>query len=68
MIDHLLPVEGWLAVEIFIRSTLLVALTAGSVLLLRRAAAVQRHRVLAVLFFALLLLPTVIAFVPGFAW
>jgi hypothetical protein len=48
MLNHLLPIEGtgdWFAVEIVIRSTLLVALTAGSVLLLHRSAAAQRHRV-----------------------
>ncbi len=71
MLDHLLAVEGsgsWFAVEIVIRATLLVALTAGSMLLVRRSAAALRHRIWALLFVALLLLPAVIAFASGFTW
>lgn len=60
--------ENWFALDLAVKSTLLVVLAAGLVFLLSRSSAALRHRVWTLLFLALLILPPVTLFAPGWNW
>ncbi|HEV2970315.1 MAG TPA: M56 family metallopeptidase [Pirellulales bacterium] len=58
----------WFAADVFVKATLLLAIAAGLTVLLRKRSAAVRHRVWALTFTALLLLPLANAFLPGWSW
>ena len=59
---------GWLILDTALRSTVLIAVGTGLVWLFARSAAALRHRIWALLFIALLLLPALGVAVPGWDW
>src|SRR5882724_6485779 len=71
MLNHLLPTEDpwtWMALDICVKATLLLAVAAIVALFLGQASAALRHRVWALSFIALLLLPLASLALPGLAW
>ncbi|MEX2137748.1 MAG: M56 family metallopeptidase [Pirellulales bacterium] len=71
MFNRLLTVDAawnWLALEIVLKSTLLLLLAGSIVMLLCRSSAAVRHRVWSLLFVGLLLLPLVQLALPGLSW
>ncbi|MEX2137749.1 MAG: M56 family metallopeptidase [Pirellulales bacterium] len=71
MFNRLLAVDAawdWLALEIVVKSTLLLLLGAGVAMLLCRSSAAVRHRVWALSFAGLLLLPAVQLLMPDLSW
>jgi beta-lactamase regulating signal transducer with metallopeptidase domain len=71
MFNRILPdAAAWnlFALEIALKATLLLLLAAALVMLLRRTSAAVRHRVWALTFAGLLLLPVVQLFTPGLPW
>jgi beta-lactamase regulating signal transducer with metallopeptidase domain len=59
---------GWIALDLAIKATALIALAASLVLLCGRGSAALRHRIWAILFVALLLLPAFGVALPGWDW
>jgi beta-lactamase regulating signal transducer with metallopeptidase domain len=69
MLDRLLPLDDsslWFAVDVGLKATLLLAIAAAMTFVLRSAAV--RHRVWAITFAALLLLPLANWILPGWNW
>jgi beta-lactamase regulating signal transducer with metallopeptidase domain/protocatechuate 3,4-dioxygenase beta subunit len=59
---------GWLILDTALKATVLIAVGTGVVWLFARSSAALRHRIWALLFIALLLLPALGLAVPGWDW
>jgi beta-lactamase regulating signal transducer with metallopeptidase domain len=59
---------GWLILDAALKATVLIAVGTGFVWLFARSAAALRHRIWALLFVALLLLPALGPMLPGWNW
>jgi beta-lactamase regulating signal transducer with metallopeptidase domain len=71
MLNRLLPTDDpwiWMALDISLKATLLLAIAAAVVLLSVRTSAALRHRVWALSFIAILLLPLASLALPGLTW
>jgi beta-lactamase regulating signal transducer with metallopeptidase domain len=71
MLDRLLSLSDsslWFAVDVGLKATLLLAIAAAITVVLRAGSAAVRHRVWAITFAALLLLPLANGVLPGWNW
>ena len=71
LLDRLLPLDDswlWFAIDIELKATLLLAIAAAMTVVLRAGSAAVRHRIWAITFAALLLLPLANGILPGWNW
>ncbi len=71
MLERLLPFDVsslWLALDIVLKATLVLAMAAVVTIMLRKSSAALRHRVWAMAFAVLLMLPLANTLLPGLSW
>src|SRR5260221_3735208 len=71
LLDRLLSLDDsslWFAIDVGLKATLLLAIAAAMTVVLRAGSAAVRHRIWAITFAALLLLPLANEILPGWNW
>lgn len=71
LLDRLLPLDDsslWFAVDVGLKATLLLGVAAAMTVVLRAGSAAVRHRIWAITFAALLVLPLANGTLPGWSW